>query len=192
MRDSWKVGRLQPDERMAAAPLCPQRSVDRTPSDAETLRDRRGPQLGPQSPDLRRVDADRAPFVLPRSVRLGDALACRSSMISRSHVATPARMVSISLLVGLRVSSRSPPIDRTTRPMPRFDRAASNRQQLGRAARQPVRLGHGQHVALAQEGEALGELRPLRGARYLLAEDAFGAGRLEAGATATRGPKRTQ
>ncbi len=28
---------------------------------------------------------------------------CRSSMISRSHVATPARMVSMSLLVGLRV-----------------------------------------------------------------------------------------
>jgi hypothetical protein len=38
----------------------------------------------------------------------------------RSHIATPARMVSMSLLVGLRVSSRSPPIDRTTRPIPRF------------------------------------------------------------------------
>jgi hypothetical protein len=42
-----------------------------------------------------------------------------------------------------------------------------------------VRLGDGEHVALAQEGEALGELRPLCGARYLLAEDAFGASRLE-------------
>jgi hypothetical protein len=31
----------------------------------------------------------------------------------------------MSLLVGLRVSSRSPPIDRTTRPTPRFDRSAS-------------------------------------------------------------------
>jgi hypothetical protein len=34
-------------------------------------------------------------------------------------------MVSISLLVGLRVSRRSPPMDRTTSPMPRFDRSAS-------------------------------------------------------------------
>ena len=42
-----------------------------------------------------------------------------------------------------------------------------------------VRLGDGEHVALAQEGEALGELRPLCGARYLLAEDAFRADRLE-------------
>jgi hypothetical protein len=34
-------------------------------------------------------------------------------------------------------------------------------QQLGRTARQPVRLGDGQHVALVQEGEALAELHPL-------------------------------
>jgi hypothetical protein len=46
-------------------------------------------------------------------------------MISRSHVATPARIVSISLLVGLRVSSLSPPIDRITRPTPRLVRSAS-------------------------------------------------------------------
>ena len=31
----------------------------------------------------------------------------------------------MSLLVGLRVSSRSPPMLRTTRPTPRFDRSAS-------------------------------------------------------------------
>ena len=31
----------------------------------------------------------------------------------------------MSLLVGLRVSSRSPLMDRTARPMPRFDRSAS-------------------------------------------------------------------
>jgi len=52
-------------------------------------------------------------------------------------------------------------------------------QQFGRAARQPVRLRDGEHVALAQEGEALGELRPLRGARYLLADNAFRAGCLD-------------
>ena len=63
--------------------------------------------------------------------------------------------------------------------MPRFDRSASMDEQLGRAACQPVRLGDGQHVAFAQEGEALGKLRPLRRAGDLLAEDAFGAGRLE-------------
>jgi hypothetical protein len=32
-----------------------QHTVDPTPSDAETLRDRRGSQLGPQLPDLRRI-----------------------------------------------------------------------------------------------------------------------------------------
>jgi hypothetical protein len=41
-------------------------------------------------------------------------------MISRSHVATPARMVSMSLLVGLRVSGCSPPMLRMTSPMPRL------------------------------------------------------------------------
>jgi hypothetical protein len=52
--------------------------------------------------------------------------------------------------------------------------------QLGRVARQPVRLDDGQHVALAQEGEALGELHPLGHAADLLAERALGAGRLQA------------
>ena len=66
---------------------------------------------------------------------------CRSSMISRSHVATPARIVSMSLLVGLRVSNRSQPADRTTRPMPRFDRSASMDSSSAGTARQPLRLG---------------------------------------------------
>jgi hypothetical protein len=35
--------------------LCAQQAVDRTPSDAETLRDRRRSPFGPQLPDLRRV-----------------------------------------------------------------------------------------------------------------------------------------
>jgi hypothetical protein len=75
--------------------------------------------------DLRYVDADGGPFVFACGLRLGDALALPSSMISRSHVATPARMVSMSLLVGLWVYRRSPPMYRTTRPLPRFDRSAS-------------------------------------------------------------------
>jgi hypothetical protein len=77
----------------------------------------------------------------------------------------------------LRVSRRSPPMDRTTRPMPRFDRSASMASKLGRAARQPVRLGDGQHVALAHEGETFGELHALGGAGNLFAENAVGAGR---------------
>jgi hypothetical protein len=36
--------------------------------------------------------------------------------------------------------------------------------RAGVGTAQPVRLGDGEHIALAQEGEALGELRPLRGA----------------------------
>src|SRR3954447_20336423 len=96
------------------------------------------------------------PLYLPAAFAFAMPSRCRSSMISRSHVVTPARIVSMSLLVGLRVSSRSPPMDSTTRPMPRFDS-----QQLGCAARQPVRLGDGQHVALAHEGETLGKLHPL-------------------------------
>ena len=45
------------------------------------------------------------------------------------------------------------------------------------AVLQPVRLGDGQHVALAPEGETLGELHPFGGAGYPLTEDALGAGR---------------
>jgi hypothetical protein len=39
--------------------------------------------------------------------------------------------------------------------------AGLNGQQFGRAAGQPVGFGDGQHVALAHEGETLGELHPL-------------------------------
>jgi hypothetical protein len=53
--------------------LC-ERSVDRARGNAETLRDRRGTQLGPQLPDLCRIDADRAAFVFTGGLRLGDAL----------------------------------------------------------------------------------------------------------------------
>jgi hypothetical protein len=44
------------------------------PGNAEPLRDRSGTELGPQLPDLRRVDADGAAFVLASGLRLGDAL----------------------------------------------------------------------------------------------------------------------
>ena len=46
-----------------------------------------------------------------------------------------------------------------------------------RAAREPVRLGDGQHVAVAHEGQTLGELHPFGDATDLFPEDAFGTGR---------------
>src|SRR5271165_7655068 len=54
--------------------LC-ERAVDRTPGDAETLRDRSGTQRGPQLLDLCRINADRAAFVLAGGLRLRDAFA---------------------------------------------------------------------------------------------------------------------
>jgi hypothetical protein len=81
-----------------------ERAVDRAPGNAETLRDRSGTQRGPQLLDVRRIDADRAALDLPAAFALAMPSRWRSSMISRSQVATPARIVSISLLVGLRVS----------------------------------------------------------------------------------------
>ena len=53
------------------------------------------------------------------------------------EVATPARMVSMSLLVGLRASSRSPPHGQDPRPMPRFDRSASMARNSAPAAFRP-------------------------------------------------------
>jgi hypothetical protein len=50
------------------------------------------------------------PLYLPAAAALAIPSSCRSSMISRSDIATPAKIVSVSLLVGLRVSNRSPPI----------------------------------------------------------------------------------
>ena len=52
-----------------------ERAVDRAPRDAEMLRDCSGAQRGPQLPDLRCIDADRASLVLAGGLRLGDALA---------------------------------------------------------------------------------------------------------------------
>ena len=46
----------------------------------------------------------------------------------------------------------------------------SDGQQLGGAARQPVRLGDGQHVAVAEEGEVLVQSCPLRHSGRLFAE----------------------
>src|ERR1700712_2066155 len=56
------------------------------------------------------------PLYFPSLLALAMPSRWRSSMISRSQVATPARMVSISFNVGLRVSSRLPPMGRITRP----------------------------------------------------------------------------
>jgi hypothetical protein len=51
-------------------------------------------------------------FPLRRPRILAMSSLCRSSMISRSQVPTPGRIVSTSLLVELRVSSRSPRHDK--------------------------------------------------------------------------------
>jgi hypothetical protein len=60
---------------LTAVTLC-EGAVDRTPGDAETLRDRRGPQLGPQLPDLRRVDLMGRPLYFPAA----DAARCPTSV----------------------------------------------------------------------------------------------------------------
>jgi len=79
-------------------------------------------------------------------------LICAASLGARDHAGAAAgghrqgegrrgghhaRMVSMSLLAGLRASSRSPPMDSTTRPMPRFDRSASMASSSAPAAFRP-------------------------------------------------------
>ena len=157
----------------------PQQAIDRTPSDTETLRDRCGTQFGPQLPDLRRVDADGSALVFAGSLRFGDALA-----LSLQHdLPLPGRHAGQDCQHEL--AGRVAGVQPVTAHRQDHEADAALRQirldgqQFGRAARKPVRLGDGEHVTLAQEGETLGEFRPLRCARYLLAEDAFGAGRLE-------------
>ena len=75
-----------------------------------------GVHLGPQLLDLRRV-AGRA-----RSCWSGSG---RASPRRRPPGRSPRQDGQHELAVGLRASSRSPPMDSTTRPMPRFDRSAS-------------------------------------------------------------------
>ena len=77
---------------------CPcERTVDRTPGDAEALRDRRWTQLGPQLLDMRHVDADGAPLVLAGGLRLGDALA----LAFQHDLAFPGRHARmVPLLIG--------------------------------------------------------------------------------------------
>ena len=71
---------------------------------------------------------------------------------SLTALAMPGRyLVSMSLLVGLRVSSRSPPMDSTAGPMPRFDRSASmaSNSAVLRASRSGLVTvsSAGQHIA---------------------------------------------
>jgi hypothetical protein len=68
---------------------------------------------------------------------------------------------------------------RTTRPTPRFDRSPSIVSSSAVLRASPVRLVDGQHVAIAKEAQALGQLRSLRDARHLLGKDPFGAGHLQ-------------
>jgi hypothetical protein len=76
------------------------------------------------------------------------------------------------LLVGLRVSSRSPPTDRTTRTMPRFDRSASmdSSSAVLRASLSGLVTVS---TSPSRKGETLGELDPLGDASDLFAEDGF-------------------
>ena len=114
-------------------------------------------------------------------LRLGYAfLRCRSSMISRSQVATPARMVSISLLVvGARVEPL-PPMLSTIRPTPRFDRSAWKRCRANRPCcglGDP--LGDHQHVTLAYEVQAGLQDVALGNRRRLLGVELLSAGTLQ-------------
>src|SRR5215469_13637582 len=110
------------------------------------------------------------PRYLPAAFALAMPSLCRSSMISRSQVATPARIVSMSLLVGLRVSNRLAARAQDHQADATLREVGLDGQQFGCAACQPVRLGDGQHVALAQECETLVQFRPLRHAGHQFAE----------------------
>jgi hypothetical protein len=116
-------------------------------------------------PDLRRADADRALLVFESAFALAMPSRCRSSMISRSQVATPARIVSKSLLVELRVSSRLPPHRQDYEADAALRRIRLDGHQLGRTARQPVRLRGSEHVAFGQDMEPLAgwPMTPRRG-----------------------------
>jgi hypothetical protein len=69
-------------------------------------------------------------FVAALGLRLGDALALASQRDLALPGATPARIVSKSLLEGSRVSNRSPPMLGITRLMPRWVRSASRPGEL--------------------------------------------------------------
>ena len=81
--------------------------------------------FGRQALDLRNIDGWRPALVTPSDFALATPSRWRSSMISRSQVATPARIVSISRAVELPSSRVSKPIDWITRPTPRLVRSAS-------------------------------------------------------------------
>ena len=77
------------------------------------------------------------PLYLPSAAALAMPSRWRSNIKSRSNAAMAPSMVSISLPVGLRVSIRWPPIESTTRAMPRFSISStmSNRLRVERASR---------------------------------------------------------
>src|ERR1700712_1176181 len=117
----------------------------------------------------------RRPLYLPSLLALAMPSRWRSSMISRSQVATPARMVSISLLVGLRGSRRSPPMERITRPTFRFDRSASTASSSAVLRARRSGLVTIKHVTLPQKGQALGQATALGDAGNLLGEHLLNA-----------------
>ena len=120
--------------------------TDRTPGDAEALRDRGGTQLGPQSLDLRRVDADGAPFVFAGGLRLGDALALplQHDLALPSRDAGQDRQHQLAGRVAgvqpLAAHGQDHQADAALR------QVDLDGEQFGGAARQPVRLGDGQPI----------------------------------------------
>jgi hypothetical protein len=98
-------------------------------------------QLGPQLLDLRRVDADGAPFVFAGGLRLGDGLALplqhdlaflRRHPCQNGQHELAGRVAGVQLLAA---HGQDHQADAALRQVGFDD------QQLGRAGRQPVRLG---------------------------------------------------
>jgi len=119
--------------------------ASRTPDNAETLRDCRGTQRGPQQLDLRYVDADGSTLVFAGGLRLR-AAAPASFRVPCRHAdgqhQLAGGLASVELLTA---HAQDHPADTM------FRQVGLDGQQLSRAARQPVWRGDGQHVAVAGE-----------------------------------------
>jgi hypothetical protein len=87
----------------------PEQPVDGAARDTEVLGDPAGPIVAVSRLISEASILAGRPLYLPLPLALAILLRWRSSMISRSQVATPAKIVSMSFERGLRVSSRSPP-----------------------------------------------------------------------------------
>ena len=107
------------------------------------------------------------PLYLPSALALAMPSRWRSNMISRSQVATPARMVSISLLVGfagVETFAAHGQHDQADLPL---GQARLNRQQFHGRACQAVRFRHHQEIPGTQEFKAFLESAALGNAADL-------------------------